>query len=105
MVVRVWHGVVAADKGEEYLRYLGEFGVEDYKKYPGCKAAYLLHRRMEERVHVLFLSFWESREAIAAYAGNDIGKARYYAYDLECLINPPADVELYEISAASSFPS
>ena len=53
---------------------------------------------MEEvRVQVLLLTFWESRQAIAAYAGVDFAKAHYYAYDLEALIDPPPNVGDYEV--------
>jgi hypothetical protein len=48
-------------------------------------------------MHFLLLSFWESRQAIVTYAGADIAKAHYYAYDLECLIGPPLNVEHYEV--------
>ena len=32
-----------------------------------------------------------------AYAGTDIEQAHYYPYDLECLIDPPRNVEHYEV--------
>jgi heme-degrading monooxygenase HmoA len=104
MIARLWRGVVAVDKAEAYVRYLADFGFRDYRMYAGHIAAYLLQRRVEGRVHVLLISFWESREAIAAYAGDDIERAHYYAYDLECLIDPARNVEHYEVCSADSLP-
>ena len=97
MIARVWRGVVPIEKGEAYFRYLAGFGFRDYQTYAGNRGIHLLRRAEQARMHFLFLSFWESREAIVAYAGADIAKAHYYAYDLECLIDPAPNVEHYEV--------
>jgi len=102
MIARVWRGTVSAEKQKEYLSYLAGFGFEDYQKYPGFAGAYLLHRSEQDRVHILFVSLWSSRQAIADYAGEPIEKAHYYAYDLTCLIDPVPTVEHYEVTAAGS---
>ena len=106
MVARVWHGVVPAAKAEGYGRYLAdsERGVGDYQRTPGNRGVCLLRREEGDRVHFLLLSFWESREAIKAYAGPDIERARYFAYDLECLVDPEPNVRHYEVMAASIRP-
>ena len=97
MVARVWRGVVPIEKAEAYSRYLVDFGFRDYQTYPGNRAAHLLRRTEEARVHVLLLSFWSSRKAISAYAGAQIEQAHYYPYDRECLIDPALNVEHYEV--------
>lgn len=97
MIARVWRGVVPIEKAEAYLRYLVDFGFRDYQSYPGNRAVHLLRRTEEARVHFFLLSFWNSREAIMAYAGADIEQAHYYPYDLECLIDPARNVEHYEV--------
>ena len=96
-IARVWRGVVPIEKGEAYFRYLTDFGFRDYQTYAGVRGIHLLRRTEEAQMHFLLLSFWESRQAIVAYAGADIAKAHYYAYDLECLIDPPLNVEHYEV--------
>ncbi len=96
-VARVWRGVVPIEKSDAYFRYLTEFGFRDYQAYAGNRGIHLLRRTEEARMQFLLLSFWESRQAIVAYAGSDIAKAHYYAYDLECLIDPPPEVEHYEV--------
>lgn len=38
MIARVWHGVVAREKADDYARYLAGFGVGDYEARPGNRA-------------------------------------------------------------------
>lgn len=97
MIARLWRGMVPFEKADAYSRYLADFGVRDYQAYPGNQGVYLLRRDQGARVHFLLLSFWDSRESIEAYAGPDIGRAHYYQYDLECLIDPAPGVEHYEV--------
>ncbi len=101
MVARLWRGVVPNEKADAYLRYLFGFGVRDYEKYVGYRSGRLLRRTEEVQTHILLLSFWSSRQAIMTYAGNNIDRAHYYAYDLECLIDPSLNVEHYEVVVGS----
>ena len=103
MIARVWHGVVSSAKAEAYGRYLAESdrGIQDYRKVPGNRGATLMRRNEGDRVHFLFISLWDSREAIAGYAGEDIDRAQYFAFDRECLIDPEPDVMHYEVVATS----
>jgi heme-degrading monooxygenase HmoA len=96
-VARVWRGVVSVEKAEAYLGYLADFGFRDYQSYPGYCAGHLLSRTEEAQVHILLLSFWNSRQAIVEYAGAGIEQAHYYPYDLECLIDPPPNVEHFKV--------
>ena len=48
----------------------------------------------------LLISLWESGEAIKAYAGPDIERARYFPYDRECLVEPESTVTHYEVLVA-----
>jgi heme-degrading monooxygenase HmoA len=102
MIARVWKGVVPIERAEAYSRYLSGFGFEDYATHPGNLGIYLLRHGEGSQVHVLLLSFWTSREVIMSYAGADIDQAHYYPYDLECLINPAAHVEHYNVRRATT---
>ena len=105
MIARVWEGTVSAEKADAYGQYLAGFGVEDYQKVAGNRGVSLLRRDHAGRAHFLLVSFWTSREVLEAYAGPDIEKAHYYAYDLECLIDPSPTVRHYEVLATTSAPS
>jgi heme-degrading monooxygenase HmoA len=102
MIARVWHGVVPIEKADDYTEYLAGFGVRDYQAVPGNCGVQLLRRREGAVVHFLLLSLWTSREAIEAYTGPDIERARYYPYDLECLVEPEPHVTHYEVVGRSS---
>lgn len=103
MLARVWHGVVPRAKADAYERYLADSdrGIRDYRKVPGNRGATLMRRDDGERVHFLFISLWDSRAAIAGYAGDEIDKAQYFPFDLECLIDPEPNVAHYEVVATS----
>lgn len=101
MIARVWEGSVPREKAAAYGNYLsGEFGVEDYRKMPGNQGSILLRQDGPEQTRFLFISFWDSRESIQAYAGADIDQARYYPYDRECLLDPSPTVRHYEVLAS-----
>lgn len=102
MIARVWHGVVPQAKADGYAEYLSDsdLGVRDYQRTPGNRGACLLRRVQGDGVHFLLISFWESREAIQAYSGPDIERARYHPYDRECLVEPEPNVTHYEVLVA-----
>ena len=99
MIARIWHGVTAAAKAGEYLDYLNETGVPDYRATEGNRGVYVLRRIEDDRAHFLTVSFWESMEKIEGFAGSDPGKARYYAEDEGFLLDFEPRVEHYEVVA------
>jgi heme-degrading monooxygenase HmoA len=50
-------------------------------------------------VHFVTLSFWESEEAIRAFAGNDPLKAKYYPEDADYLLEFEPQVVHYTVTA------
>lgn len=102
MIARVWHGVVPQEKAAGYGNYLqdSDLGVRDYERISGNRGVYLFRREEGDRVHFLLISLWDSRQAIEKYAGPDIEKARYFPYDLECLLEPEPNVAHYEVMVA-----
>ena len=99
MIARVWHGAVPVDKADGYAEYLAnsDLGVRGYQAIPGNRGVTLFRRVEGRRVHFLLISLWESEEAIREYAGPDIEAARYFRYDLECLVEPEPRVMHYEV--------
>jgi hypothetical protein len=53
---------------------------------PGNKGAYALRRIEGDTAHFLMVTYWESEEAIRAFAGDDISVAKYYDFDKDFLI-------------------
>jgi heme-degrading monooxygenase HmoA len=97
MIARVWHGVALEDKSEEYLDYVKETGVPGLSSTPGNLGVMVYRRAEEGEVHFLLTSFWESYEAISAFAGPDIEQARYYPKDEEYLIELEPNVTHCEV--------
>ena len=102
MIARIWHGVVPAGKAERYGSYLADSdrGVSDYRKVAGNRGAYLLRRDEGDRTHFMLISLWDSPASIEGYAGPDIGKAQYFPFDRECLLDPEPGVAHYEVLVA-----
>jgi heme-degrading monooxygenase HmoA len=97
MTARVWHGRTKANDAEEYLEYLYKSGVPDYRHTPGNQGAWVFRRIDGDVAHFITLTFWESREAIKAFAGDDIEVARYYPEDRKYLLEFEPSVTHYEI--------
>jgi heme-degrading monooxygenase HmoA len=97
MLARIWHGVTPAIKADEYAEYLRRTGISDYEATEGNRGVYLLRRIEGGQAHFLTLTFWDSEEAIMAFAGDDIEQARYYPADAEFLLEFEPTVKHYEV--------
>jgi heme-degrading monooxygenase HmoA len=100
MIARLWRGVVRADDADDYAAYVQETGIEGYLQTPGNKGAWLLRRADGDRVEIVTLSFWDSVEAIAAFAGADIERAVYYPEDDRYLLERDPRVLHYQVPEA-----
>ena len=99
MIARMWHGMVPGALGDRYQDYLYATGLPELKSTPGNLGVIILRRTESGRVHFLLTSFWESLDAISAFAGPDIEKARYYPEDEKYLIELEPNVIHYEVVA------
>ena len=97
MIARLWRGRVPAEKSLAYLALMRDVAVPDYCATPGNQGAWCLHRELGESVEVQMMSFWDSLESIAAFAGAEIARARYYDFDPDYLVEMPRTVDHYEI--------
>lgn len=95
-VAREWRGRVRAARAEEYYSYLFE-GVKKLRATRGNLGVQILRRREGGAVEFTVISYWESREAIKAYAGEDIEKPRHLPKDREYLIKLPKKVLHYDV--------
>ncbi len=98
MIARIWRGVVRTEDADAYAGYIRETGLDDYQKTPGNQGAWLLRRDEGGRTEFLTFSLWESREAIAGFAGQDIEKAVYYPEDERVLIERDVAVRHYDVA-------
>lgn len=97
MIARVWKGVVRLSDAEAYADYVRETGFAEYAETPGNLGAWILRRDEEDRTELVTLSFWESRDAIRAFAGDDIEAAVLYPDDERYLVDGKSTVTHYEV--------
>lgn len=100
MIARLWHGRVPASKADDYAAFLRVSGLADYRATPGNLAAYVLRRELGDVSHFVTFSLWDSRQSIAAFAGDDIERAHYYPEDADFLLEYAPTVQHYEVDAA-----
>ena len=98
MIARIWRGAVRADDAAAYARYIQETGIEGYKNTPGNRGAWALWRADGDQAEFVTVSFWDSRESIEAFAGQDIEKAVFYPEDERFLTERDLTVRHYEIA-------
>ena len=87
MITCTWRGWTRPEDTEAYAEYILETGIVEYQATPGNRGAYLISRPDGDRTEFLTISFWDTYEAIAAFAGEDIGKAVFYPEDDRFLID------------------
>jgi heme-degrading monooxygenase HmoA len=96
MIARMWRGVTPAEKAEQYMDYLVKTGLKDYRATPGNHGVQVLQHTYENKTEFLLISFWESFDAIRAFAGDDIEKAVYYPEDEAFLLELEPNVKHFE---------
>ena len=98
MIARVWRSRVRSGMIDRYRAYIAETGLADYRATPGNQGAWMFTREREGFSEVITLSLWDREESIAAFAGSDIMRARYYPEDQRFLLDFPERVEHYDVT-------
>jgi len=96
MIARIWKGEVPLDRSDEYLERMRSVAIPDYRSTDGNRGAFALRRLHADRAEFIMLTFWDSPESIEAFAGDDIGVAKYYDFDAEVLLEMTPSVDHYE---------
>ena len=98
MIARLWHGRVPTMKADAYLDYLNRSGIPDYRATAGNRGVSVRRRVEGEVTHFLLITQWDSWEAIAAFAGDAVDRARYYPEDDDFLLEREPHVVHYDIA-------
>jgi hypothetical protein len=102
MIARIWRGWVATERVDDYVAYIEETGIAEYRQTPGNLGAQMLTRDLGDgRTEVLTLSWWTSVESIRGFAGADIEVAKFYPEDDEYLIDRETTVRHYEVPTSA----
>ena len=97
MIVRLWHGRVAATRAPAYREFLTRRAIPDYRSVEGNISVSILERQEGDVVHFITMTSWSSLEAIKGFAGDDLDVAKYYPEDQDFLLEFEPRVVHYEV--------
>ncbi len=100
MLARIWRGATRAADADGYVEYLRGTGLKEYRATDGNRGAWVMWRVVDDRAEFITLSFWESRDAIRRFAGDEIDRAVFYPEDDRFLVERELTVDHYEVEAA-----
>jgi len=63
-ITRIWHGITKAEHAEDYLKYVEDTGIKNYKMVKGNISAKLLRRIEGDICHFLTVPEWDSYDTI-----------------------------------------
>ena len=96
VILREWRAEIRRDLRDEYLQYVESTGLAGYRSTQGNLGAVAAVRDLDDRrSEIVTLSWWQDRKCIEAFAGPEIGIARYYPEDDRYLLTRPPDVRHY----------
>jgi heme-degrading monooxygenase HmoA len=95
----MWHGRTPRSKADAYAKFLEDKAIPDYQSVPGNLSVSILRRDEGDVSHFLTVTTWKSEQAIRAFAGSDILKAKYYPEDADFLLEFEPIVQHYEVLA------
>lgn len=99
-ILREWRALIRRDLKEECFAHVKATGLTAYRATPGNLGASIAVRDLDgERAEMVTLSWWRDSAAIRAFAGEDIGRARYFPGDERFLLSRPERVLHYEATA------
>jgi heme-degrading monooxygenase HmoA len=99
VVARHWRGWTNAEDADRYIEYLNETGMRDLRGTPGNRGVQVWRRLDGGRAEFVVVSLWQSREAIRAFAGEDIEVARFYPDDERYLVDREETCTHYDVVA------
>ena len=98
MIVRSWSGTTPAAKSEAYAEYLSATGAKQCLATPGNRGVFVLRRpQPDDTTEFVFVSLWDSMDAIRQFAGEEVERAVYYPEDREFLLKMDPNVAHYEL--------
>ncbi|MDB6099786.1 MAG: hypothetical protein JWN58_2489 [Gammaproteobacteria bacterium] len=96
-ILREWRAEIRRALKDEYVKYVVSTGLAGYREASGNLGAVVAVRDLDdERSEIVTLSWWKDNASIATFAGDDIGRARYYPEDDRYLLTRPDTVHHYQ---------
>lgn len=102
MIARIWHGTTRVEDYDAYWALLHRLAIPDYRAIDGNRGVRLFRRKDGDRAHFLTLSYWRDMDAIRAFAGDDVERAKYYPEDANYLLEYEPTVVHYEVTESDA---
>ena len=100
MIARIWRGAVRAEDADQYSSYMERTGVAGYAETSGNRGVHMLRRLVGDRCEFVMFTFWDSLDAVRAFAGEDYERAVFYPEDDRFLVERDERAEHYEVLSA-----
>ncbi len=101
-VARIWRGRTSRAKANEYTTYMYEHGIKKLESL-GARGVQLLREDREQDSYFMVLSFWDTRDAMTRWAGDDPNKIRHLERDPEYLLEMPTSVQVLQVCSNNWF--
>jgi heme-degrading monooxygenase HmoA len=102
MICRIWHGRTLRSNADAYASFLMQRAIPDYRSVEGNIDVAILRRDDGDVTHFLTVTHWQSEDAIRAFAGDDLLKAKYYPEDEAFLLEFEPLVQHFVVAAMQS---
>ena len=97
MIARVWRGATRVADAAAYTEYLDRTGHVEYRRVAGHRRTITLRRVHAGRAEFVVMSFWDSLDAIRAFAGADVERAVFYPEDDRYLVEREVRVAHFDV--------
>ena len=97
VVARMWHGRTSTAKADEYYSYLKQEGIDKIETIPGNLGAQVLRRTDGNATEFTVISYWDSRESIKKFAGDDIENTHFLPKDPQYLLELEPKVKHFDV--------
>lgn len=97
VIARMWHGRTLTSRADEYYIYLKEAGINKIEAIEGNLGAQVFRLTDGKATEFTVISYWESRDAIKKFAGDDIEKTHFLPKDRQYLLELESRVKHFEV--------
>jgi hypothetical protein len=105
-ILREWRAEIRRSMKVAYVDYVRATGIAEYRQTRGNLGAAVAARDLDDtRSEIVTLSWWESFDAIRAFAGDPVNRARYFPEDNNYLLTRPETVLHYDLSHLAAPPA
>ncbi|HKM64580.1 MAG TPA: antibiotic biosynthesis monooxygenase [Acidisphaera sp.] len=97
MILRGWRGRASRLRADAYPAHFRTSVLPELRRLPGFRGAILSQRESGDTIEFLVLTRWDSIDAIARFAGSDIGNAVVEPGAVGALLDFDTTVQHYEV--------